>query len=208
MQPAYAPLPGQIQSPFEQGMKKIASVGTVLAIVHLLMAAMGLANAATGAATGMNSFQGSGLDTAAFEHALEAYMEKALLYEAIRTTPFIAMSAWLLLICSKLNKLKLESLKTAHAWSLAAFGVLTFSVIFQVVFIIPEVNKLVDAMGSMVAGNSPDAIQLRDMMTTLVQIGTIGGLVVGTAVMAIWPIYLLRRVGKLLGMADEQPAVS
>lgn len=202
MQPAYAQLPGQAQSPLEQGMKKLASTGTVLAIVQLCLAVMGLANAATGAATGMNSLQGSGLDTVAFERALEAYMEKALLYEAIRTIPFIAMSAWLLVICSKLKKLDAASLKTARTWCLAAFGVLTFSVILQAVFVIPEVNKLVDAMGDMVAGHSREATQARSMIATFVQIGTVGGLIIGTAAMAIWPIYLLRRAGKLIEMVQ------
>lgn len=172
-------------------MQKKAGLARVLAVVQLVMGSLGVLNTALGATPDLAQLEQLGVNLTKLEAAFEAYASRMSIIESVRVVPFVVMSVWLLGIAGRLKRFDVDAIAVARKWSLIAFGVLAYSVLVTVVFALPELSKLGDAITSSF-GAGAGAQQAKQIVSGGIMATVVGSVIISTAVLAVWPIFLLR----------------
>jgi hypothetical protein len=137
--------------------------------------------------------------------AAQALSRRIAPWEIGRTLPYVAATVLLLLIAIRLRRGEVAALVTARQWAFAAFGVVAVSLLIQIVAILPATmdyqRVIVESMPAAPAGTGAPPFDMKQMMSSMTLVGTLVGLVMGTAFMSAWPIVLYVWSGKLLRQA-------
>ena len=129
--------------------------------------------------------------------------------EPLRALPFCLASAFLIAIAIRLRRGDPAALRSARSWVGAAFAVLAFSVLVQVQKTLPPTMEYLREYVAVTPQPDPS---LRPMMESMIGFGAVAGVVLRTAIMAVWPILLFVWSGRLLREAeaeghDRRPAI-
>jgi hypothetical protein len=129
-------------------------------------------------------------------------------WEIARNLPYLAASVMLLLIANRLRKGDLAALATARQWVFAAFGVIAVSLLIQIVAVVPATmdyqRSIVESLPATPGGKGAPPFDVKQMVSSMTVVGTLLGLVFGTAFMSAWPIVLFVWAGRLLREARAQ----
>jgi hypothetical protein len=144
----------------------------------------------------------SGPSFAKMTNAAEAFAAKIQVWEAVRTAPFLLASVVLLWIALRLRKADAKALVAAKTWALVALGVVVFSLLIQIVVTVPATMEyqrvVVDMIPTMPKGASAPPFDIKQMTSSITIASMLIGLVVGTAMVTVWPIGLYFWAAKLL----------
>jgi len=181
----------------------MSSMGTwalALGIVNLVQMGYGLLNTIIGdpSAQFANMPGGGPMDMQIMQEAFESFQQKVLFAETMRSLPFLGMSAWSVHMGMRLRKGDRTALKVAQQWTYGAFLVLAFSLAIQVFFTIPATFELFEKITESMPSSGAQAREAKSLMEGIMTGAVVVGLVMGTVVMAIWPVVLKIWSGRLL----------
>jgi len=187
----------------------MGSMGTwalALGVVNLVQMGYGLLNTVVGDPSAQfSSVPGGGpIDMQVMQGAFETFQQKVLFAETMRSLPFLGMSAWSVHMGRRLRKGDRAALKVAQQWVSGAFLVLAFSLAIQMFFTIPATFDLFEKITEAMPGNTVQDREAKGVMESIMTAAVVIGLIMGTVVMAIWPVVLKIWSGRLL-KACEAP---
>lgn len=193
--------------PFETRMASMGTWALALGIVNLVQMGYGLLNTVVGdpSAQFANMPGGGPMDANAMQEAFVTFQEKVMFAETMRSLPFIAMSAWSVHMGMRLRKGDRAALKVAQQWVYGAFLTLAFSLAIQVFFTTPATLELFDKITASMPKSGAQAQEAKAMMESIMYGAVIVGLIMGTVVMAIWPVVLKIWSGRLIKEDEDNP---
>jgi hypothetical protein len=201
------PYPGQQPGahPFAKRFETLGNVSLGLGIGELLyclwrLVSPLLSQAMVGAQRGMLAGTKSAGRMVGINDAAQAFMAKIQLWEALRTLPFLVVTAFLIWIALRIRKGDAKALAVAKLWSLGALGAVAVSVVIQIVVTVPATMEyqraIVDLLPTMPSGSSAP-FDVKKMTSSITIISTVIGLFFGTVILSAWPIALFFWASKL-----------
>lgn len=196
--------------PLHDRIRSLGTLALVLAIMQIASTVLGLlSNLGSGSMMGFQrQMMGGAAQSDAIFKAAEEFSGRIAIAEALRGVPFAIASGWLLMIATRLRRGDVRALKPAHEWPFLAFGVLVLSVIVQLTITVPATmeyqQRIFSAMPAMPKGSGAP-FDMGAMMNTIMTGAAYGSLVMGTLIMAIWPIVLRVWSGRLSRDPQAQP---
>jgi hypothetical protein len=120
--------------------------------------------------------------------------------------PFVVATCVLLWIAIRVRRGDTKALGAARTWALAALGVVATSALVQVLVTIPATmeyqRQVMDAM-AVLPPRAKAPFDIKGVMSAATIVGSIGGLVMGTMLLSVWPVTLYLWAGRLLRDATQ-----
>lgn len=133
--------------------------------------------------------------------AVDDLMRRISVANALRALPFLVASAVLVAIALRLRRGDTSALRAARTWAFAALGVVAISALVQLFVTVPAMleygRRIAAAMPVPTSGRGAPPFDVGRLVNGVMLVSSLGTAIVGSLVLAVWPVALIVWAGKL-----------
>jgi hypothetical protein len=198
--------PYGVPRPLGSRIQSLGTLSLVLAILELLYCAVRVGSAALSSAA--IEMQRAAMRAAmppeatqamgAMQDVAEGFARRMMVWDLIRTVPFVVATSFLLSIAVRLRKGDTTALRAARTWMFGALGVVVVSLLIQLLVTVPLAAELQSRMLGVLnttSGKGP-AIDT-SAFAGITEVFAIASAGLGAMLLSTWPVVLYIWAGKL-----------
>jgi hypothetical protein len=197
--------PYGVQRPLGSRIQSLGTLCLILAILELLYSAVRIASSVLSSAaidlqrSAMRAMPPEATQgMAAMQDVAQSFARRVMIWETVRTLPFVVATVFLLLIALRLRKGDATALRAARTWMFGALGAVGVSLLIQLLVTMPLSAELQRQMlGAMHTPDGKGPPIDPNALAGITEVFTLATMAFGAALLSTWPVVLYVWAGKL-----------